>query len=153
MAHGGQAVRQRQTIKPRGGFLVSTSVELSPKHGVNPTLSVCFWCGKERGDIALLGRIRGRDGKEDIEAPHRAVVDYEPCDKCKHNFSLGLTVIEATSEPNEVTSLEIQSGVYPTGRYVVIKPEAAARIFKNIESKATKVFVDRKVFEQMFDCR
>lgn len=54
-------------------------IEISPKHGLNPTIPVCFWCGKEKNEIALLGRIRektkDRFGSNtvvrgsDIEAP------------------------------------------------------------------------------------
>lgn len=37
------------------------SIELSPKYGVNPTIPVCFWCGKEKNEIALMGRVRKRE--------------------------------------------------------------------------------------------
>lgn len=37
------------------------SIELSPKYGVNPTIPVCFWCGKEKNEIALMGRVRKKD--------------------------------------------------------------------------------------------
>ena len=37
------------------------TIELSPKHGVNATIPVCFWCGKEKNEIAILGRVRKRD--------------------------------------------------------------------------------------------
>lgn len=43
-----------------------SSIKLSPKHGVNPTIPVCFFCGKPKNEIALMGRM---GGKEDIEAP------------------------------------------------------------------------------------
>ena len=36
-----------------------------------------FWCGKERGELALLGKLPG-----DAEAPKNVVLDYEPCDCC-----------------------------------------------------------------------
>ena len=72
---------------------MAAGVRLSPKHGVNPTLPVCFWCGKERGDIALLGRI---GGSRDLEAPRHAIVDFEPCDCCRGKMGLGFTLMEAT---------------------------------------------------------
>lgn len=43
-----------------------SSIKISPKHGVNPTIPVCFFCGKPKNEIALMGRM---GGKEDIEAP------------------------------------------------------------------------------------
>ena len=33
------------------------ALKLSPKHGLNPTISVCFWCGEEKDESALLGHI------------------------------------------------------------------------------------------------
>ena len=122
-----------------------SGIVLSPKYGLNPTLAVCFWCGNECGDIALTGRLQG-----DIEAPSKSVIDYEPCDECKHNFARGFTVIEATSYPNKVTSVEIQRGVYPTGRYVVVKSEAAAEIFHFDNENLDKCFVSPEVFGQLF---
>lgn len=92
-----------------------SGVRLSPRHGVNPTLAVCFWCGEERGDIALLGRIGGR---EDRQAPHRAVVDFQPCEKCRTSMNSGFTLMEATAYPNGACSAPMQDGVYPTGTLV-----------------------------------
>lgn len=85
-----------------------SGVRLSPKYGVNPTLAVCFWCGEERGDIALLGRIGGR---EDREAPRRSVVDFQPCDKCRASMNSGFTLMETTAHPNGVCSAPMQAGV------------------------------------------
>ena len=36
---------------------MSDSIKISPKHGVNPTIPRCFFCGKEKNMVALLGRI------------------------------------------------------------------------------------------------
>ena len=60
---------------------MSDSIKLSPKYGVNPTIPCCFFCGKEKNEIALLGKVGKRD--EDIEAPMHMVIDYEPCDECR----------------------------------------------------------------------
>ena len=35
----------------------NAGIKLSPKHGLNPTIPVCFWCGEERNEVALLGHI------------------------------------------------------------------------------------------------
>lgn len=129
---------------------MSKGVKLSPKYGVNPTIPVCFWCGKERNEVALMGRIGDGRKHEDYEAPKHMVIDYEPCEECQKNMAAGFTVMEATKEPNKVTSVEIQQGAYPTGRFVVIRREAAGRIFKGIDPKAEKCFCDSKVFSQMF---
>lgn len=44
-----------------------SGVKISPKYGVNPTIPCCFFCGKPKNEIALLGKIGGRG--EDLEAP------------------------------------------------------------------------------------
>ena len=36
---------------------MGNAIKVSPKYGLNPTIPVCFWCGKERGEIALMGRM------------------------------------------------------------------------------------------------
>lgn len=129
---------------------MSNSITLSPKYGVNPTIPVCFWCGKEKNEVALMGRMGDGRKHEDFEAPRHMVLDFEPCEECKKGMELGFTVIEATTTPNSRSSVEIQQGVYPTGRFVVLKIEAAARIFDGIDTKVGKAFLDTQVFTQMF---
>ena len=106
------------------------SIKLSPKHGVNPCIPICCWCGKEKNEIALLGKL-----KEDAEAPRNAVLDYEPCEECQAKLNMGVVLIEVTkNQPNEnVMPIQEQYGIplYPTFRYSVIKLEAAKRLFEN----------------------
>ena len=64
-----------------------TSISLHPKFGVNPSLAICNWCGKETGEIAMLGANHGK------EAPRHIVLDDEPCSKCQEAMSQGITVI------------------------------------------------------------
>lgn len=124
---------------------------LSPKHGLNPTIPICFWCGEEKNEIALMGRIGDARKGEDFEAPMHAVLDYEPCDKCREKMSLGFTMIEATHVPNPTTKVQMQQGVYPTGRYAVIKKEAAMRLFTpQTDLSKGKAFVDSALFDLIF---
>ena len=92
----------------------NAGIKLSPKHGLNPTIPVCFWCGEERNEVALLGHIGDGRKHEDFEAPRHMVIDYEPCEKCRAKMALGVTLIEATSKPNSVAKVEMQKGIYPT---------------------------------------
>lgn len=105
-------------------------IKLSPKYGVNPCIPICCWCGKEKNEIALLGKLKG-----DAEAPRNAVVDYEPCEECQAKFNLGVVLIEVTkNQPNDnIMPIQKQDGVslYPTFRYSVIKLEAAKKLFEN----------------------
>lgn len=137
---------------------MSKGIEISPKHGLNPTIPVCFWCGKEKNEIALLGRIREKTTNRfganvtkrdsDIEAPRRMVLDYEPCDECKKWWDSGVAVLEVQQTPIQPNQPEIQKGLYPTGRFVVVTVEGAYRVFPQhaFWSKGQKVLVDVAVF-------
>lgn len=89
-----------------------SAIRLHREFGVNPTMPVCFWCGKDTGEIALLGAAyKG-------EAPRSMVMNYEPCVECKATMSLGICVAEATSDNK------------PTGRWVVVTEDCAKRLFE-----------------------
>lgn len=137
---------------------MSKGIEISPKHGLNPTIPICFWCGKEKNEIALLGRIREKTKDcyganvtkrdSDIEAPPCMVIDYEPCEECQKMWDSGVAVLEAQKTPTMPNQPEIQKGIYPTGRLVVVTVEGADRVFPQHApwSKGQKVFVDSTVF-------
>lgn len=102
---------------------------LSEKYGLNPTIPVCFWCGKQKNEIAMLGKIGGKG--EDLEAPKNMVLDYEPCDDCKAAWGKGVALIEVSTTPLPDDRPPIQKGAYPTGRCLVVNAEALP-----IEAKA-----------------
>ena len=77
-------------------------------------MPVCYLCGEEKGEILLMGKLRG-----DAEAPRRAVFDYEPCDKCKGHMKQGVIFISCL-DGTEDKGPE----AYRTGGFWVIKPEA-----------------------------
>ena len=120
-----------------------SGIKISPKYGVNPTIPVCFWCGKQKNEIALMGRM-----KDDIEAPKNMVLDYEPCEECQSRMAMGVAVLEASDHPNTEGQPPIQKGVYPTSRFVVVTTECADRVFNAYApwSEGKKVFVDSDVF-------
>ena len=105
-------------------------IRLSEKHGLNPTLGLCFFCGQETGEIGLLGRLKG-----DKEAPRKAVLNYEPCDKCKEQWAAGTALIGCVTEQPEDKRPPISKAndqhpdLYPTGNFAVIKSEAAEGVF------------------------
>lgn len=109
---------------------MSNSIKLSPKHGVNPTIPICFWCGKEKNEIALMGKI----DREDSEAPRHVIMDYEPCDKCKELFSKGIHVIGVTTEPITEGMFPIiddgKAKLYPTGSMFVGSEDWAKRFLE-----------------------
>lgn len=122
---------------------MSKGIKISPKHGLNPTIPVCFWCGKQKNEIALMGRM-----KDDIEAPKNMVLDYVPCEECQNHMAMGVAVLEASDHPNTEGQPPMQKGVYPTSRFVVVTTECADRVFNAYApwSEGKKVFVDSDVF-------
>lgn len=122
---------------------MSKGIKISPKHGLNPTIPVCFWCGKQKNEIALIGRMKG-----DIEAPKNMVLDYVPCEECQNHMAMGVAVLEASDHPNTEGQPPMQNGVYPTSRFVVVTTECADRVFSAYApwSEGKKVFVDSDVF-------
>lgn len=91
---------------------------ISEKHGLNPTVPVCFFCLKEKNEVLLLGRLRG-----DLEAPHKAVFDYEPCDECAGFMDKGIILISVDPEK----TLSDKDNPYRTGGWCVVKSEAISR--------------------------
>ena len=104
---------------------MSKSIKLSPKYNLNPCIPICFFCGKEKNEIAVLGRIG--DKKEDIQAPHNALLDYTPCDTCQEMMSKGITMIGVVS--HKINNLpEIAPNAYPTGSWCVTSEDFVQHI-------------------------
>lgn len=117
------------------------SIRLSNKHGLNPSINVCFFCGKDK-ELILNGRLKG-----DAKAPHRVVANYTPCPECEEKMKLGVTVIEVTTR--DTGALPIQRGAWPTGRWCVISYEAAARLFKGINN--TTVLLEDVLYNKLVE--
>lgn len=143
---------------------MSRGIEVSPKHGLNPTIPVCFWCGKDKNEIALMGRVREKDHNgravrgSDVEMPMKMVLDYEPCDCCKEQFSQGVQLIECVNHVQDgrppISKDDRDNSVYPTGRTLVFKPEAAQNIFnidKSMLEAGKKLCLDSTTFDQLLN--
>ena len=77
------------------------------------------------------------------------ILDYEPCEECKKNRKLGVTLMEVSERPVHEGFPEIQNGIYPTGRWCVIKHEAAERMFSGFLNDKDALFVDRGIYDQV----
>lgn len=125
---------------------MSKGIKMSPKHGLNPCIPVCIFCGQEKEEIALLGKL-----KDDMEAPMNAVLDYEPCDKCRDNWSKGVALLRVSKTPPKkgMEPLTVVKGenLYPTGQYLVITQNAANRIFNVDAKKGQAVMVEDGAFD------
>ena len=97
----------------------NNSIRVSEKHGVNPSLTICCWCGESKG-IALLGKLPG-----DKEAPKEIIADYDPCDKCKEQWQQGVPIIAVSTTPKTSNQppITVRNNImyYPTGAYAVVK--------------------------------
>lgn len=93
-------------------------VTLSPKHGLNPSLTVCFLCLKDIG-VALVGRILKGD---DPEAPRR-MFDREPCAECKSWMEKGIILISV-----DETKTTDSKNPFRTGGWVVVSEDYVKHI-------------------------
>lgn len=111
-----------------------TGIALSKKHGVNPSVTKCFWCGKETG-VALFGRIprhraekmfgtdfvKHHERDPEVEAPRSVVLDMDPCEGCEvwaHSKEV-VFFVEAEESGGESR---------PTGRFTCVREEAVRRM-------------------------
>lgn len=127
-----------------------TTIKLHREHGLNPTIPICFWCGEDRNEVALLGAAyKGA-------APMQMVLDYEPCDQCAEKMALGITFMEASDAPlqNGQQSINPDSVAYPTGRFVVASEDFTRRllppaVLENV-LQHRRALVDKETFEMLF---
>lgn len=105
-------------------------IRISPTHGVNPSLDICFYCQEARG-VVLFGQfnpVRAL-GKElaatldgppgDRKAPDKIVMNKEPCDKCKEYMKKGIILISVDESKSDD-----RQNPWRTGGWVVVKEEA-----------------------------
>jgi hypothetical protein len=90
-------------------------IVLSPKHGVNPSIMRCFYCGEEFG-VALPGLLEG-----DVEAPRSAIWSMEPCTECETLMKSGIILLGIDSSKSDTN--KGVGGFYRTGHYVVTTEE------------------------------
>lgn len=62
-------------------------VRLSKEHGLNASISICIFCGGDKGILLLGDNYKG-------QAPMKAIFNYEPCEKCEKEFAKGIVFIE-----------------------------------------------------------
>ena len=117
--------------------VIVMSIRISEKYGVNPMIPTCFYCGKEKNEIVLLGRL-----PNDKEAPKHGVIDRTPCAECIEYMKKGIILIS-------VRKGESGDNPYRTGGWVVIKEEAATRMFGDHLKESRVAFVDDETWEKL----
>jgi len=111
---------------------VPNNIRLHPKYGVNPTISSCIICGKEKNEIALLGATY----KE--QAPMHMVISIEPCDNCKEKYLVNGIMLVETNEQKK-----------PNGSIAVILLEAFQKIFDVPVPLEHTVLVEQGIFSKL----
>jgi len=117
----------RKKRSRRGG------ITLSPKHGVNPAIPRCYFCGKPKNQVILAGKL-----PKDAEAPQDAIWDSDPCDECLGYMKQGVILIS-------VRVGEQGDNPYRTGGWVVVRDEAIRRMVQP-EELSEKILKERVAF-------
>lgn len=119
-------------------------IKLSPKHGVNAAVPLCYFCQQPKNEIVLPGYM----GRGDPEAPRAAVWDMEPCDECREHMTKGILLMSM-----DLTRSKDLNNPYRTGGWVIITEEAFRRIFGGAEAdKAMKhrwTFIEDAAWDQL----
>ena len=110
---------------------MSSNIRLSEKHGLNASMGICYYCGKEDGTIVLPGKLRG-----DVEAPRSAVWTKQPCPACEDLMRQGVMFISVKDgeQGNE--------NPYRTGNMAVVRDSAVQNL---IESPLREQVLKRRV--------
>lgn len=119
---------------------MKAKINLSEQHGLNPSINVCFFCGKDK-ELKLFGKLKG-----DAKAPTRIVADYNPCKECEEKMRRGSTIVEVTRE--DPGTLPIAYGAWPTGRWCVISKEAAEKLFKK---PVSTMLLEKGLYEKLME--
>lgn len=103
---------------------------VSKQHGANPTIPICFYCGKDKNEIVLLGKL-----PKDKKAPMRCLLDYIPCPECQKEMDNGITLIETTKTPVMNGQPPIARNEYPTGKWAVVSEDYIRNNIKSDEMR------------------
>lgn len=129
----------------------SGSIPVSPKHGLNPTVPVCLYCGKDKNEIAVCGKVN----KQDDEMPMRCVIDALPCDECRKLWQAGVVLIRASKTKKgrmvPVKAPDGTSTLYLDGSTMLVTEEGAQRLFQSSMKKGDPVYLDDKVFDSLYE--
>lgn len=113
-------------------------IKVSKEHGLNPSIGVCPLCGNENGEIYLLGHQPG-DKKAPMYVQHPNGSTCKTCTDYKEK-GIVLVIVEEGSNKKQPNR---------TGKIVVIKEEAAAKIFGDDVLKHRAAFIEKTIAEKL----
>lgn len=105
-------------------------INLHPKHGVNPMITVCFFCLQDKGEMVLLGN------NYPGEAPMRGLLrgDRTPCKECAALMRVGILCLHVNTE-RAGEDIPDYSGMKMVVKEALIrrtlKPASAERVCKD----------------------
>lgn len=140
---------------------MSSSIRLSEKHGANPAITKCFYCGKEIG-VALLGKIKTKDQYGNIDpdgkAPMYIIADYEPCDECKARLEGSFRIYGIAPKSKYPHMPEIIKG-YIVTKFIAISADEAENFLNHFQDmpddtkkaalEKSGILLEENVFEQV----
>lgn len=95
-----------------------SGIKLSPQHGLNPSMGICYYCNEESGEIIIPGRLKG-----DAEAPRAAIWHKDPCPKCAKWMEQGIILISVCNDADSK-----DHDPYRTGGWCVVTENAIQRM-------------------------
>lgn len=118
-------------------------VRIDPEKGLDPMLSYCFVCNKEKNELILAGTMGNRIRRESGAGKDARGVCFnkEPCDECKSIMNQGVIFIS-------VKDGEKGDNPYRTGGWCAIKLESAEEMGIDI-SKNRMFFIEDSMYDKM----
>lgn len=112
-------------------------IQVSEKHGINPSICLCPICRKDNG-IAILGKLKG-----DIKAP-KYIIGRDLCDECKKQVNDGkIFFIEVNSASNGKV-------IGYTGRTIIMNKEDAKKLINDDEIAVGYIYIKEDDFKRIF---
>ena len=104
--------------------------------GLDPIISNCFVCGKEKNELILTGNkgklIRKAAG---VHKDTRSLCfDKIPCQKCQNIMNQGVIFISCKDEDDG------KENPYRTGGWCAVKPEYVQRIMPDVDFDKNRIF-------------
>lgn len=117
-------------------------IPISERHGVNPSVMLCFYCNKPYG-VALLGRL-----PKDAEAPREGVFETAPCNECAAFMRQGVILISVSE--SKTTNV---NNPWRSGGWCVVRDSAIERMFdepmRGQVLKARVAFVEDEAWDKI----
>lgn len=112
-------------------------IQVSEKHGINPSICLCPICRKDNG-IVILGKLKG-----DIKAP-KYIIGRDLCDECKKQVSDGKMFFI------EVNNTSDGKVIGYTGRTIIMNKEDAKRLINDDEIAVGYIYIKEDDFKRIF---